>query len=252
MVRRGLLATRASARRAIEEGRVITGGNPRPKAATLVDETTPIRLTGREEPQWASRGGRKLAPTLTVFGIEVAGRRALDVGASTGGFTDVLLDRGAATVSAVDVGYGQLLWRLQTDDRVRVFDRTNFRHADPVDLGAPFELVVVDVSFISVGLLARPLASCGVPFTDYVVLVKPQFEVGRGRVGRRGVVTDPGDHAAAVQAVADALDASGIGVVATRRSPIEGAAGNREFFLHGRIGSTTALSASDIESVVSP
>lgn len=226
-------------------------GLPADRAATLVDEQTPISLL-RDEARWAGRGGIKLAGALAGFRLDVHGRRCLDVGASTGGFTDVLLAGGAVSVAAVDVGYGQLDWRLRSDGRVTVFDRTNFRTADPDTLGAPFDLVTVDVSFISVCLLAPNLAACGRLHTDYVVLVKPQFEVGRGQVGRRGLVTDPRLHASAVQGVAEGLEGSGIGPLSVCASPITGASGNREFFLHGRLGLPRELSEDSIDAVVGP
>jgi 23S rRNA (cytidine1920-2'-O)/16S rRNA (cytidine1409-2'-O)-methyltransferase len=220
------------------------------RPATLVDEQVSISLAA-EGPRWASRGGTKLAGALGTFSVDPAGRRCLDVGASTGGFTDVLLAGGAASVAAVDVGYGQLDWRIRSDERVSVFDRTNFRLADPASLGAPFDLVVVDVSFISVRLLAANLAACGQPGTDYVVLVKPQFEVGREHVRRGGLVTDPARHASALAAVVEALGAADIGAVGVCPSPITGAGGNREFFLHGLRGAQARIQQASIERVVS-
>lgn len=172
------------------------------------------------------------------------------MGASTGGFTDVLLTRGASSVVAVDVGYGQLIWRLATDPRVRVVDRTNMRTADPDALGAPFDVVVVDVSFISVRLLADQLARCGRPGTEYVVLVKPQFEVGRDQVGKGGIVRDPAAHLGAIRSVVDALAAAGIGPIAAVPSSIEGTHGNREFLVHGRLGEARRLDDEDLEAVV--
>jgi len=249
-VRRGLMSTRTAAQRAIAEGRVLVGGLPAQRPATLVDEQAPLSLLGGER-QWASRGGIKLAGALQAFGVDPAGRRCLDVGASTGGFTDVLLAGGAAAVAAVDVGYGQLDWRLRSDPRVAVFDRTNFRTVDPGALGGPFDLVVVDVSFISVRLLAVNLAACGRPRTDYVVLVKPQFEVGREQVGRGGLVTDPERQGGAIASVAQALRAAGIGIAGVCPSPITGATGNREFFLHGQSGADHPLDSGALKKAVS-
>jgi 23S rRNA (cytidine1920-2'-O)/16S rRNA (cytidine1409-2'-O)-methyltransferase len=243
------MTTRAAAQRAVAEGRVLIGGLPAQRPATLVDEQVALSLVPGER-QWASRGGIKLAGALAAFGVDPAGRRCLDVGASTGGFTDVLLAGGAMAVAAVDVGYGQLDWRLRSDPRVAVFDRTNFRTVDPGALGGPFDLVVVDVSFISVRLLAANLAACGRPGTDYVVLVKPQFEVGREHVGRGGLVTDPERQAAAVAAIADAVQAAGIGVAGVCPSPITGLTGNREFFLHGRRGADRSLDPTALEKAV--
>jgi 23S rRNA (cytidine1920-2'-O)/16S rRNA (cytidine1409-2'-O)-methyltransferase len=152
----------------------------------------------------------------------------------------------------VDVGYGQMDWRLRTDPRVSVFDRTNIRLADPAALGAPFDVVVADLSFISLRLAAPHLAACGRPGTEYVVLVKPQFEVGRGRVGRGGRVTDPDLHRSALLGVAAAFAAAGIGPRAACRSPITGATGNREFFLHAVHGAPAAWPPADLDSVVAP
>lgn len=222
-------------------------GTPTPSPATLVGPDVPLRV--EEGRPWASRAGEKLEAALDTFGIDVTAAAALDVGASTGGFTDVLLSRGVSSVVAVDVGYGQLVWRLATDPRVEVVDRTNMRTADPASLGAPFDVVVVDVSFISVRLLAEQLARCGRVDTEYVVLVKPQFEVGREQVGRGGIVRDPEAHLGAIESVADALDAVGIGPLAVTRSPIEGTRGNREFLLHARSGATRSLEAEAMREV---
>ncbi len=229
----------------------MVGGVPEPRAATLVDEQTPVTVsTGG--PQWASRGGRKLAGALQAFEVAAAGKRCLDVGASTGGFTDVLLAFGAASVTAVDVGYGQMEWRLRSDPRVTVRDRTNFRLADPAALGAPFDLVVADVSFISLRLLAPNLAACGRAGTEYVVLVKPQFEVGRGQVSRGGLVTDPQLHRAALQGVVAAFAAAGLGARGACASPISGATGNREFFLDAVRDAPLVLEAGSLDEVVMP
>jgi 23S rRNA (cytidine1920-2'-O)/16S rRNA (cytidine1409-2'-O)-methyltransferase len=219
------------------------------KAASLVAESAAIEV-GDDGPEWASRGGLKLEAALDEFQLDVAAAHALDVGASTGGFTDVLLTRGAQDVTAVDVGYGQLVWRLRSDPRVTVFDRTNFRTVDVALLAPPFDVIVVDVSFISVSLLARQLAAVGRGGSDYVVLVKPQFEVGRSRVGRGGIVSDPDDHAAAIATVARALDGEHIGPVALMPSPIAGAKGNREFLLHGVAGAAATVGEAEIARTV--
>jgi 23S rRNA (cytidine1920-2'-O)/16S rRNA (cytidine1409-2'-O)-methyltransferase len=243
------VGTRTAAQRVIAEGRVVVPGVPTPRAATLVEPHADLSI--REDgPQWASRGGLKLAGALAVFAVTAEGRRCLDVGASTGGFTDVLLAGGAAAVVAVDVGYGQLDWRLRSDPRVTVQDRVNFRLADPSSLGAPFDLVVADVSFISLRLLAANLAACGRAGTEYVVLVKPQFEVGRELVGRGGLVTDPGLHRAALAGVVGAFEAAGLGAAGVCASPITGATGNREFFLHCVWGPAAGLAAGSLEKVV--
>ncbi len=248
-MRRGLAPTRTAAQRAIAARRVVVRGIPEPRAATLVDEQAVLTVI-EDGPHWASRGGLKLAGALEAFGVAVVGRRCLDVGASTGGFTDVLLAAGAASVAAVDVGYGQMDWRLRSDIRVAVFDRVNFRLADPAALGAPFELIVADVSFISLRLLAPNLAACGRAGTDYVVLVKPQFEVGRGQVRRGGLVIDPALHRAALQGVAEAFAAAGLGVRRAAISPITGATGNREFFFHAVCGDPLSLGEQSLDEVV--
>ncbi len=249
-MRRKLTPSRTAARGAIAAGEVEVGGVPEPKPATLVDETDSIRMRPAG-PAFVSRGGKKLAAALDAFGIDVAGRRALDVGASTGGFTDCLLQRGAAGVVALDVGYGQLDWGLRNDDRVTVIERTNFRHADPDSLGAPFDVVVADVSFISLGTLAPALRAAGATRTDYVLLVKPQFEVGKDQVGRGGIVRDPNLHHDAIEKVASALDEAGIGLRAAVASPVAGAKGNREFLVWGR-SAPRLLQPSDIAEVIAP
>ncbi|MEX2419014.1 MAG: TlyA family RNA methyltransferase [Acidimicrobiia bacterium] len=234
MVRRGFAGSRTEAQRLIEVGSVVVGGRPSAKPSTMVAEDEPIVIEPGD--RWASRAGAKLEAALEGFGIEVAGRHALDVGASTGGFTDVLLHRGAASVVALDVGYGQLISRLATDSRVRVADRLNFRTVDPSDLGAPFDLVTMDVSFISAASLAPQLRASGATGTDYVVLVKPQFEVGRDLVGRGGIVRDPESHSTAVRSVVQALVAAGIAPRASMPSPVFGAKGNREFLVTATLG----------------
>lgn len=251
-MRRGLASGRDDAKRLIAAGDVRVGGSSMVKPATLVGADTPIVVEGGTRADWASRGGLKLDAALERFDIDVGGARALDVGASTGGFTDVLLERGAASVTAVDVGYGQLVWRLQQDPRVTVVDRTNFRTLDVTTLDVPFDVVVVDVSFISVGLIAANLASAGRPATRYVVLVKPQFEVGRDRVGRGGIVSDRAAHADALSSVAAALDSAGIAPLDAMRSPIEGAKGNVEFLLTASLGAERTLGSDRIAEVAAP
>ncbi len=249
LVRRGIVSGRDEAKRLIGDGSVAVDGSTLVKPSTLVAESTAITLA-TEDPRWASRGGPKLAHAMTAFDIDPMGRRALDVGASTGGFTDVLLAGGVATVTAVDVGYGQMIWRLSQDPRVTVVDRTNFRTIDPATLGEPFSIIVMDVSFISVRLLAAQLATVGADEADYVVLVKPQFEVGKNEVGRGGIVLDPVLHADAIRGVADALEEHGLGTVALTTSPITGSKGNREFLVHARRGSAASLDNAAIEQEV--
>ena len=228
------MASRAAAQRAIADGRVTVGGMPASKPSTLVDGSAAVALADGGG-EWASRAGHKLDGALDELDVRIEGRRALDVGASTGGFTDVLLARGAAAVTALDVGYGQLVWRLRTDERVTVVDRTNIRTADPESLGAPFDLVTTDVSFISIARIAPDLARMGADGTDFVIMVKPQFEAGRGRVGAGGVVRDDAVRADAVLGAAAALRAAGIAILGATPSPLPGATGNREVFLHGRL-----------------
>ena len=197
-----------------------------------------------------SRGALKLERALEVFGWPVRGLRCLDVGASTGGFTDCLLQRGAASVTAVDVGYGHLAWSLRNDPRVRVFERTNFRHADLAALGGPFELVCADVSFISLAKLAHKLAEAHEDGGRTVVLVKPQFEAGRAAVGRGGVVRDAAAQAGAIKSVIDGFEAAGIHCTHLTYSPIKGPAGNIEFLLGGeKLASADAVDL-QVEGVV--
>jgi 23S rRNA (cytidine1920-2'-O)/16S rRNA (cytidine1409-2'-O)-methyltransferase len=214
---------------------VTVGGVPEPKAATLVAGETAIAVL--DEPgRFVGRGGEKLQTALDAFPVSVTGASALDVGASTGGFTDCLLQAGAARVVALDVGYGQLHWRIRSDDRVAVVERTNFRHVDPAAIGAPFDVVVADVSFISVATIADRLAACGHPGTEYVILVKPQFEVGKELVGKGGIVRDPAVHRSAIVTAGAALQNHGIGILDAVPSPVMGAKGNREFLVWGRLG----------------
>ncbi len=241
--------SRDDAKRLIGSGYITVGGSNLLKASTLVADSAAIELTPGES-RWASRGAFKLAHALTEFELDPSGARALDVGASTGGFTDVLLFAGATSVTAVDVGYGQMVWRLRQDQRVTVFDRTNFRTMDLALLGEAFTFVVVDVSFISIRLIAAQLAAAGTDHADYVVLVKPQFEVGRASVGRGGIVTDPKAQIAAIVRVVHEMARHGIGALHITPSPITGAKGNREFLVWGRRHSEVNLSDAEIASGV--
>jgi 23S rRNA (cytidine1920-2'-O)/16S rRNA (cytidine1409-2'-O)-methyltransferase len=232
LVRRGLARSREQAGELVASGLVAVAGQRAAKPATQVGRDTPITVTESGEPGYVSRGGRKLAGALGVFGprgLTVAGRTCLDAGASTGGFTDVLLRAGAAHVVAADVGYGQLAWSLQTDPRVTVMDRVNVRALDHLD-PAP-GLVVADLSFISLTLVLPALAACAAPDADFVLLVKPQFEVGKGRVGAGGVVRNTADRSAAVQKVTAAAGQLGLGVLGVTASPLPGPAGNVEYFV---------------------
>ena len=251
LVRRGLARSREHAAELVTAGRVIVAGQVAGKSATQVGPDAPIVVQDLSaEPGYASRGGRKLAGALAAFpGLAVAGRRCLDAGASTGGFTDVLLRAGAAQVVAVDVGYGQLAWRLRSDPRVSVLDRVNVRQLMPEQVAPAPGLVTADLSFISLALVLPALVDCASPDADFVLMVKPQFEVGKGRVGAGGVVRDPGLRAAAVARVAAAAAESGLGVAGISASPLPGPAGNVEYFLWLRRGAP-ALDPSRLEQVI--
>ncbi len=253
LVRRGLARSRDHARELVESGRVSVSGAVAGKPATGV--TTDVAIVVRldsTEPEYVSRGGHKLAGALDAFtprGLVVDGRRCLDAGASTGGFTDVLLRAGAGEVVAVDVGYGQLAWSLRTDDRVVVVDRTNVRDVDPERVGGSVDLVVGDLSFISLRLVLDALIGVTRPDGDLVLMVKPQFEVGKERLGKGGVVRDPALRGEAVAAVAGAAAARGWGAVGVARSPLPGPSGNVEFFLWLRRG-PASLTDADIAAAV--
>jgi len=239
VVDRGLAESRARAQALILGGKVRTGAGDAArldrKAGDLVDGDIEIELVEREP--YVSRGGHKLAAALDAFGIDPAGRTCLDVGASTGGFTDVLLQRAARRVYALDVGRGQLAETLRHDPRVVSMERTNARHLAPATLPEPVDLAAIDVSFISLRLVLGPVASAFAPGGggDIVALVKPQFEAGRAQV-RGGVVHDPSIHAATIETVVEAATAAGLGARDVIASPILGPEGNREFLLHLRVG----------------
>ncbi len=253
LVRRGLARSREHASTLIAAGQVSVAGGVATKAATGVTTDAAIVVTvDPAAPDWVSRGGHKLAGALAAFtpqGLTVEDRRCLDAGASTGGFTDVLLQAGAAEVVAVDVGYGQLAWRLQSDDRVRVHDRTNIRDLDLALIDGPVDLVVGDLSFISLVLVLDALLGVIAPDGDLALMVKPQFEVGRDRVGKGGVVRDLGLRASAVNAVAAAAAQRGWGARAVVTSPLPGPSGNVEFFLWLRRG-PAEISPDDVTAEV--
>jgi 23S rRNA (cytidine1920-2'-O)/16S rRNA (cytidine1409-2'-O)-methyltransferase len=233
LVRRGLARSRDHAAELVTAGRVTVSGATATKPATQV--TTDVALVVTEDPDrpdYVSRGGHKLAGALAAFpDLLVEGRRCLDAGASTGGFTDVLLRAGAAGVVAVDVGYGQLAWSIRSDARVRVLDRTNVRSLTPDQIGGRVGVTVADVSFISLAVVLPALAACTDEDGDLLPMVKPQFEVGRQRLGRGGVVRDPGLRAEAVVAVAAAAAELGWHPSGVVCSPLPGPSGNVEFFL---------------------
>ncbi len=249
LVRRGLARSRGEASELVAAGRVRVSGMPAAKPSTAVDPETSLGLSGAEQ-GYVSRGSHKLAGALDSWpALAVGGRRCLDAGASTGGFTDVLLRRGARAVVAVDVGYGQLAWRLRQDPRVRVLDRTNVRELTPTALDGAVDLAVADLSFISLRAVLPALTSCVTPYGDLVVLVKPQFEVGRTRVGRRGVVREPELRADAVRGVAVAAFALGFGVRGVVGSALAGPSGNVELPLWLRPGAPP-LQAADLAAAV--
>jgi len=240
LVRRGLARSREHGAELIAAGRVSVNGQraAKPATAVTVDADLVVRADA-DRPDYVSRGGHKLAGALAAFGprgLVVTGRRCLDAGASTGGFTDVLLRAGAAQVVAVDVGYGQLAWSLQSDDRVIVHDRTNIRDLTAELIGGPVDLVVGDLSFISLRLVLDALIGVTRPEGDLVLMVKPQFEVGKERLGKGGVVRDLDLRAEAVADVATAAGQRGWGAAGVATSPLPGPAGNVEYFLWLRHG----------------
>jgi 23S rRNA (cytidine1920-2'-O)/16S rRNA (cytidine1409-2'-O)-methyltransferase len=233
-----LAASRDRARALILAGHVRVAGRPGAKAGALVDPEAALELAAPDHP-YVGRGGLKLAHALDEFGLAVAGRDALDVGASTGGFTDVLLRRGARSVVALDVGHGQIAWSLRTDPRVQVIEGVNARRMSAADLPpgrADFDLVTIDVSFISLRLVLPAVVSLLRPRADVVALIKPQFEAERTEVGKGGIVRSAEVRERVVREVRDAALALHLATVATTPSPIEGADGNREILIHLRAG----------------
>ncbi|OBG22157.1 16S/23S rRNA (cytidine-2'-O)-methyltransferase [Mycolicibacterium celeriflavum] len=250
LVRRGLARSRQQAAELIGAGRVSIDGMPAAKPATAVAVTASLTVEGADERAWVSRGAHKLMGALNAFDVVVEGRRCLDAGASTGGFTEVLLDRGARQVIAADVGYGQLAWVLRTDPRVTVMERTNVRDLTADAIGGSVDLVVADLSFISLSTVLPALTSCASPDADIVPMVKPQFEVGKERVGAGGVVSDSDLRADAVLAVADRAAELRWQTVAVKASPLPGPSGNVEYFLHLRYGDDSPLRGQDLERAV--
>jgi 23S rRNA (cytidine1920-2'-O)/16S rRNA (cytidine1409-2'-O)-methyltransferase len=246
LVRRGLCTGRAAAREAVEAGVVQVAGTVLTKPASMVSDDAPIVLLATTRP-FASRAGGKLAAALDRFEIDPSGLHCLDAGASTGGFTDVLLRRGAAGVVAVDVGYGQLAWELRSDPRVVVRERTNIRTLDPASIDGPVDLVVADLSFISLRTVLPALAALARPDAPFVLLVKPQFEVGRGAVGKGGVVRDPEAWRTVIEGVIEAGAGLDLGAPDVMASPILGPSGNVEFLLLLRRGTGNAA---DIDAAI--
>ena len=234
LVSRGLAPTRARAQALVLAGKVYVGEQRIDKAGTLLPEDAAILLRAEDHP-YVSRGGVKLAGALDTFGVEARGKRCIDLGASTGGFTDCLLQRGAASVAAVDVGYGQLAHKLRTDPRVMVLERTNAKTLEPAQVGGLADLVVVDASFIGLGKLLPAVARCLAAGGELVALVKPQFEVGREEAARsKGVVRDPEVRARAIAGAEDDVKAAGLELLGTCDSTLEGPKGNLEAFVHAR------------------
>ncbi len=250
IVRRRLARSRTHARELIESGRVRLDGQVVLKPARQMDPAQALLVEeSADEKDYVSRGARKLAGALDALGDRaplVDGRRCLDAGASTGGFTDVLLRRGAASVVAVDVGYGQLAWRLQTDPRVEVHDRTNVRTLEASDIAPAPDLVVADLSFISLTLVLPALVGSASTEADFLLMVKPQFEIGRERLGHGGVVRDPGQHVETVETVAECAMGLGLGIHAVEASPLPGPAGNVEYFLAMRAGHPEAIARDEL------
>lgn len=234
LVRRKIARSREQAQAWIKDGLVEVGGFTATKPATVVEPDASIKVSVSETDEWASRGAHKLLGALEAFelmGLSVEKQKALDAGASTGGFTDVLLSRGAREVVAVDVGYGQLIWRLQNDDRVRVLDRTNIRNLTPEMIGGPADLMVGDLSFISLKLVLPAIVECMADGADLLPMVKPQFEVGKDRLGSGGVVRSPQLRAEVTTNVACFAQTLGLSLKSVTASPLPGPSGNVEYFL---------------------
>jgi 23S rRNA (cytidine1920-2'-O)/16S rRNA (cytidine1409-2'-O)-methyltransferase len=249
LVRRGLARSRQQAAELIGAGRVSINGMPAAKPATAISLDAALTVDAAER-TWVSRGAHKLIGALNAFEISVANARCLDAGASTGGFTEVLLDRGAREVVAVDVGYGQLAWALRSDDRVTVLERTNVRELTREAIGGTVDRVVADLSFISLSTVLPALVACASGAADIVPMVKPQFEVGKDRVGAGGVVSDPELRAGAVLAVAHRAAELTWHTVGVTASPLPGPSGNVEYFLHLRAESERPLAGVELEQAV--
>jgi 23S rRNA (cytidine1920-2'-O)/16S rRNA (cytidine1409-2'-O)-methyltransferase len=250
LVRRGLARSRQQAAELIGAGRVSVDGLPAAKPATAIAVSAALTVDDADQRSWVSRGAHKLIGALDAFGLGVDNRRCLDAGASTGGFTEVLLARGAREVVAVDVGYGQLAWSLRNDPRVVAIERTNVRDLTAEAIGGPVDLVVADLSFISLSTVLPALTACASPDADIVPMVKPQFEVGRGQVGEGGVVRDRHLRAAAMQSVALRAAELGWHTIDVAASPLAGPSGNVEYFLWLRARCDRPLTGGALEHAV--
>ncbi len=230
LVEKELVSSRAQARSLIMQGAVFVDGERVDKAGTLIKESSDITIKDSSQ-KYVGRGGHKLEGALSEFGINVSGSIALDIGASTGGFTDCLLQHGAQKVYAVDVGYGQLDWKLRNDERVIVVEKLNARYLKPENIGEKVDIAVIDVSFISLTMVIPPLKDVLKPEGLLVALIKPQFEVGKGQVGKGGIVRDEAKHQEVVDKIRSFLDGLGFTVSGVIPSPILGAQGNKEFLI---------------------
>ena len=253
LVERGLAASRERARTMIMEGRVLVDGKKVEKAGTGVKPEAELRLLGEEMP-YVSRGGLKLEKALRAFSISLAGKTMADIGASTGGFTDCALQNGAAKVYAIDVGYGQLAWKLRTDARVKNMERTNIRHVTPEALGELVDFASIDVAFISLAKVLPAVRSLLKPQGEVAALIKPQFEAGRENVGKKGVVRDPHVHENVIRDVFRAAQEAGFCIRALSYSPVKGPEGNIEYLMHlvgtGEESAASGVSQEEIVAVV--
>ncbi|MBM37088.1 MAG: TlyA family RNA methyltransferase [Actinomycetota bacterium] len=250
LIRRELVSTRNQAQELIESGQVLVDGAAATKAARLVAPSEAIVLTG-PGPRFVSRGGDKLDAALTRFGIEARGKRVADVGASTGGFSDCLIQRGARQVLAIDVGHGQLDHGLRNDSRVQVFERTNIRHLDIDEIGGPVDLVVVDLSFISLKVVFERLVALCEPQGDLLMLVKPQFEAGRVEATKgQGVIRNPAVWQRVLEEIRECVLKAKFGIMGVMVSPLRGANGNIEFFVHCRPGVDSLINGESIDNAI--
>jgi 23S rRNA (cytidine1920-2'-O)/16S rRNA (cytidine1409-2'-O)-methyltransferase len=247
MVARGLSTGREQAKRSVMSGLVYINGQKASKASQPVAETDEITVRGETQP-FVSRGGLKLKRAMEVFPIDVAGKVCLDVGASTGGFTDCLLTHGAKKVYAIDVGYGQLDWKLRQDERVVVMERTNARNMEPSWFEEKAEFACMDVSFISIRLILPALLACLQEGSQVVALIKPQFEAGRDKVGKKGVVRDPAVHEEVILSIMDFVRKTGYSILGLDHSPIKGPEGNVEFLIHLQTGAGAGLDPAEDEA----